>query len=158
MSHQGLSYCTFHPFLLFLLILLSFRPTLTDKDIDDIKNWGVKHNVDFIAASFVRKASDVERIREVLGSDGAHIKIICKIENLEGVENYLDILHATDGIMVVRSHLYRYSSALDRVAKKRSFYHSLILHFFNRKSSGPWGSWYGNSSRKSFSGAKVHDP
>jgi pyruvate kinase len=107
-------YLTIHsiPFLLFLRILLSHRPTLTEKDIDDIKNWGVKHNVDFIAASFVRKASDVERIREVLGSDGAHIKIICKIENLEGVQNYLDILHATDGIMVVRFHLSRKTSAL----------------------------------------------
>lgn len=93
------------------------RPTLTEKDIDDIQNWGVKHNVDFIAASFVRKASDVERIRKVLGSEGAHIKIICKIENLEGVENYLDILHATDGIMVVRSHIV----ILQR-DKKRIFY------------------------------------
>lgn len=44
-------------------------PTLTDKDIDDIKNWGVKHNVDFIAASFVRKADDVVKIREVLGEE-----------------------------------------------------------------------------------------
>ena len=44
-------------------------PTLTDKDIDDIKNWGVKSNVDFIAASFVRKADDVVKIREVLGEE-----------------------------------------------------------------------------------------
>ncbi len=79
------------------------RPTLTAKDIDDIQNWGVKHNVDFIAASFVRKASDVDKIREVLGPSGAHIKIICKIENLEGVQNYPDILKATDGVMVVRA-------------------------------------------------------
>jgi len=63
-------------------------PTLTEKDIDDIKNWGVKNNVDFIAASFVRKAADVHKIREVLGEEGKHIHIICKIENQEGLENY----------------------------------------------------------------------
>jgi len=80
-------------------------PTLTEKDIDDIQNWGVKHNVDFIAASFVRKASDVHRIREVLGDGGRHIKIISKIENLEGLENYADILEATDGVMVARGDL-----------------------------------------------------
>ena len=89
-----------HIFSPFLFIFR--RPTLTAKDIDDIQNWGIKHNVDFIAASFVRKQSDVEKIREVLGSAGAHIKIICKIENLEGVQNYMDILKSTDGIMVVR--------------------------------------------------------
>ena len=49
-------------------------PTLTDKDIDDIKSWGVKHNVDFIAASFVRKADDVHKIREVLGEEVSDIK------------------------------------------------------------------------------------
>ncbi len=80
-------------------------PTLTDKDIDDIKNWGIKHNVDFIAASFVRKAADVHKIKEVLGEEGKHIKIICKIENQEGLENYDTILDATDGIMVARGDL-----------------------------------------------------
>jgi pyruvate kinase len=77
-------------------------PTLTDKDIDDIQNWGVKYQVDFIAASFVRKASDVTRIRQVLGEQGKGIKIICKIENQEGMENYDAILKETDAIMVAR--------------------------------------------------------
>uniref|UniRef100_A0A7S2K9E1 Pyruvate kinase n=1 Tax=Leptocylindrus danicus TaxID=163516 RepID=A0A7S2K9E1_9STRA len=80
-------------------------PTLTEKDIDDIQNWGVKHGVDFIAASFVRKASDVTKIREVLGEEGKNVKIICKIENLEGLENYNDILNETDAIMVARGDL-----------------------------------------------------
>jgi len=79
-------------------------PTLTEKDIDDIKNFGVKHGVDFIAASFVRKASDVHKIREVLG-EGSRTQVICKIENLEGIENYHEILAATDGIMVARGDL-----------------------------------------------------
>lgn len=80
-------------------------PTLTEKDVDDIVNWGVKYEVDMIAASFVRKAADVTRIREVLGEEGKDIKIICKIENLEGMENYDAILEATDGIMVARGDL-----------------------------------------------------
>mmetsp|Transcript_18970 Transcript_18970/g.39504 ORF Transcript_18970/g.39504 Transcript_18970/m.39504 type:complete len:518 (-) Transcript_18970:111-1664(-) len=80
-------------------------PTLTEKDIGDIQNWGIKHNVDFIAASFVRKAEDVHKIKEVLGEEGKHIKIICKIENQEGLENYDKILDATDGIMVARGDL-----------------------------------------------------
>jgi len=80
-------------------------PTLTDKDIDDIQNWGIKHEVDYIAASFVRKGSDVTKIREVLGDQNGKIKIICKIENLEGMENYQDILKETDAIMVARGDL-----------------------------------------------------
>lgn len=77
-------------------------PTLTEKDIDDIVNWGIPNGIDFIAASFVRKASDVTKIRDVLGPDNQDIKIICKIENQEGMENYDAILKATDGIMVAR--------------------------------------------------------
>ena len=73
-------------------------PTLTEKDIDDIQNWGVKNDVDYVAASFVRKASDVHKLREVLGESGSKIKIYCKIENQEGMENYGEILNATDGI------------------------------------------------------------
>lgn len=80
-------------------------PTLTEKDIRDIQEWGVKNGADFIAASFVRKASDVHKIREVLGDEGKDIQVICKIENLEGLENYPDILAATDGIMVARGDL-----------------------------------------------------
>ncbi|KAL7493614.1 hypothetical protein ACHAWT_005204 [Skeletonema menzelii] len=81
-------------------------PTLTEKDIDDIVNWGIKNDVDFIAASFVRKASDVQFIRKILAdNNGSGIKIISKIENQEGMENYVDILQVTDGIMVARGDL-----------------------------------------------------
>jgi pyruvate kinase len=65
----------------------------------------IPNGIDFIAASFVRKASDVHKIREVLGPDNQAIKIICKIENQEGMENYDSILEATDGIMVARGDL-----------------------------------------------------
>ena len=80
-------------------------PTLTEKDIDDLQNFGVKHGVDFIAASFVRKGSDIDFIRQTLGEKGKNIKIIAKIENQEGLENYDEILRKTDGIMVARGDL-----------------------------------------------------
>ena len=80
-------------------------PTLTDKDVDDLVNFGIPEGVDFIAASFVRRGSDLDYIREVLGDEGAHIKIISKIENQEGLHNYEEILAASDGIMVARGDL-----------------------------------------------------
>jgi pyruvate kinase len=80
-------------------------PTLTEKDEDDICDFGIEQNVDFIAASFVRKASDVEEIRDVLGPKGSNIKIISKIENQEGIQNYDAILRESDGIMVARGDL-----------------------------------------------------
>ena len=80
-------------------------PTLTEKDEDDLVNFGLKEGVDMIAASFVRKADDVNYIRDVLGPRGSHIKIISKIENHEGVMNYESVLEASDGIMVARGDL-----------------------------------------------------
>lgn len=80
-------------------------PTLSEKDEDDLVSFGLKEGIDFVAASFVRKAEDVEYIRDVLGPKGAHIKIISKIENHEGVENYEKILEVTDAIMVARGDL-----------------------------------------------------
>uniref|UniRef100_A0A7S3KYU4 Pyruvate kinase n=2 Tax=Amphora coffeiformis TaxID=265554 RepID=A0A7S3KYU4_9STRA len=81
-------------------------PTFTEKDVDDIVNFGIKHKVDFIAASFVRKAADVQNLRQLLAENGGQdIRIICKIENQEGLENYSDILQATDAIMVARGDL-----------------------------------------------------
>jgi pyruvate kinase len=80
-------------------------PTLTPKDVEDLQLFGVARNVDFIAASFVRKPDDIDYIRTVLGPKGAHIKIIAKIENQEGLENFDAILEKTDGIMVARGDL-----------------------------------------------------
>jgi pyruvate kinase len=90
-------------------------PTLTEKDISDITEWGVPNGIDFIAASFVRKASDVLKIREILGPENQHIKIICKIENQEGLENYDDILDVTDGIMVARGDVSQNSNLKDDI-------------------------------------------
>ena len=67
-------------------------PTITEKDKDDIVNFGVKHNVDMIALSFARSAADVNNCRALFGEKGKHIKIISKIENHEGMEAYDEIL------------------------------------------------------------------
>lgn len=80
-------------------------PTVTEKDKDDLINFGLKYEVDMIALSFVRKGSDITHVRELLGPRGANIKLIAKIENQEGLDNYDDILDKVDGIMVARGDL-----------------------------------------------------
>ncbi|MFQ7682975.1 MAG: pyruvate kinase [Lawsonibacter sp.] len=80
-------------------------PALTEKDVSDIQ-FGVENDFDFIAASFVRRAADVQAVREVLDRfGGQEIRIIAKIENQEGVDNIDEILEAADGIMVARGDL-----------------------------------------------------
>lgn len=80
-------------------------PALTQKDKEDII-FGIQNDIDYIAASFVRKASDVLAIREVLeNNNGSKIKIISKIENQEGVDNIDEILEVSDGVMVARGDL-----------------------------------------------------
>lgn len=80
-------------------------PTLTEKDVHDLVDFGVKHGVDFIAASFVRKGSDVVEVRRTLGEEGKNIRVIAKVENEEGLKNFDDILREADGIMVARGDL-----------------------------------------------------
>jgi len=80
-------------------------PSVTPQDIEDIK-FGIENDVDFIAASFVRKAEDVIEIRKILDKyNGNDIKIISKIENRQGVNNIDEILYVSDGIMVARGDL-----------------------------------------------------
>ena len=80
-------------------------PALTEKDVSDIR-FGVENDFDFIAASFVRRAADVQAVREVLDRfGGQEVRIIAKIENQEGVDNIDEILEAADGIMVARGDL-----------------------------------------------------
>ena len=80
-------------------------PALTEKDISDLE-FAVKNDFDYIAASFVRRAADVQAVREVLDSFGGQdVKIISKIENQEGVDNIDETLEASDGIMVARGDL-----------------------------------------------------
>lgn len=80
-------------------------PTITDKDKHDLVEWGVKNNVDFVAASFVRKGSDLDNIRAVLGDAAKSISIISKVENQEGLDNFAEIVDKSDGVMVARGDL-----------------------------------------------------
>ena len=80
-------------------------PALAEKDKADLK-FGCEVGVDYIAASFIRKASDVAEVRRVLDDNGGeNIKIISKIENQEGIDNFDEILELSDGIMVARGDL-----------------------------------------------------
>lgn len=80
-------------------------PFLSEKDISDIR-FGCENNVDFIFASFVRRASDVNAIRRLcIDMNKPHINIIAKIENEEGYQNVDSILEAADGVMVARGDL-----------------------------------------------------
>lgn len=80
-------------------------PGITEKDAQDIL-FGIEQGVDFIAASFVRRASDVLEIRELLeNNNGGYIQIIPKIENQEGVDNIDEIIQVSDGLMVARGDL-----------------------------------------------------
>lgn len=77
---------------------------LTEKDKEDLK-FGIKHEVDFMALSFVRQASDVIELKEILAKAKADIKVIAKIETVEAIENIDDIISEADGIMVARGDL-----------------------------------------------------
>jgi len=78
---------------------------LDAKDRADIV-FGCEQQVDFLAASFVRRASDVEAIRAIFAEHGnTHTKIISKIENQEGVDNLDEIIAASDGVMVARGDM-----------------------------------------------------
>ncbi|MDW3893906.1 pyruvate kinase [Staphylococcus saprophyticus] len=80
-------------------------PGITDKDADDI-NFGISEGVDFIAASFVRRPSDVLDIRKLLeAKQNKNISIIPKIENQEGIDNIKEILEVSDGLMVARGDM-----------------------------------------------------
>ncbi|GGC82971.1 pyruvate kinase [Enterococcus wangshanyuanii] len=80
-------------------------PGITDKDAADIR-FGIEQGVDFIAASFVRRATDVLEITKILEEENAtHIQIIPKIENQEGIDNIDEILKVSDGLMVARGDM-----------------------------------------------------
>jgi len=81
------------------------QPALTDKDIDDAI-FSAKHNVDWIALSFVRNGSDIKSLVELLENNTSHrIPIIAKIEKPEGVKNIDEIMKYSSGIMVARGDL-----------------------------------------------------
>ena len=78
--------------------------SLTEKDVDDLK-WAVKQNVDYIALSFVRRASDCERAKQLISEAGGHAPLIAKIEKAEAIDHLEEIVEAADGVMVARGDL-----------------------------------------------------
>ncbi len=80
-------------------------PFLSEQDKSDLI-FGIREDVDFVAASFVSRKEDVLSLREFLAANGGkNIRIISKIENAAGVRNFDDILEASDGIMVARGDM-----------------------------------------------------
>ena len=79
-------------------------PSITQKDRQDIA-FAIEQDVDFIALSFVRSAEDVEEVRGIVDAAGGHQRLVSKIENQEGVDNFDAILAASDAIMVARGDL-----------------------------------------------------
>ena len=79
-------------------------PSLTPRDITNI-GYAIDLGIDFIAHSFVRSAADVKAIQDILDARGSSIKIISKIENQEGIDNFDEILDASYGIMIARGDL-----------------------------------------------------
>lgn len=80
------------------------EPSLTDKDKEDLL-FGLEHNVDLIALSFVRTAEDIREIKEIIKAKGKQAKVIAKIEKPEALEEIDAIIALTDGLMVARGDL-----------------------------------------------------
>ncbi|PSR98485.1 Pyruvate kinase [Actinidia chinensis var. chinensis] len=82
-------------------------PTLSDKDKEVISSWGLKNKIDFLSLSFTRHAEDVREAREFLSklSDLSQTQIFAKIENVEGLNHFDEILQEADGIILSRGNL-----------------------------------------------------
>ncbi|HYP25917.1 MAG TPA: pyruvate kinase [Blastocatellia bacterium] len=79
-------------------------PSITEKDIADLK-FGIGHDIDLVAQSFVRSAADCARARDLINEFGGNARLIAKIEKPEAVEDFDNILKASDGVMVARGDL-----------------------------------------------------
>ncbi len=79
-------------------------PAVTEKDIEDIE-FGIANNIDFIAASFIRKATDIAEVQHIVDRHKASTRIIAKIEDEEGLSNIAGIVAASGGVMVARGDL-----------------------------------------------------
>ncbi len=108
-------------------------PVLSNKDKKDLI-FACENKIDFIAASFIRKSSDVLEIRKFLNKNkGNNIQIISKIENKEGLKNFDDILNISDGIMVARGDLGVEIPIEDvifvqkMIIKKCNFYNKIVI-------------------------------
>lgn len=79
-------------------------PYISETDRGDIL-FGIEMGFEFLAASFARKGEDILEIRQILREHGSNMKIIAKIENMQGIQNLEEILNVSDGIMVARGDM-----------------------------------------------------
>lgn len=79
-------------------------PYISKVDLEDIL-FGIEHGFDFLAASFARSKEDILEVRKILDDHGSKMKIIAKIENMQGINNLEEILKVSDGIMVARGDM-----------------------------------------------------
>ena len=100
--------------------------SLTEKDLKDLE-FGLKHDVDFIALSFVRRPEDIDELRVILDKRKSKAKIIAKIETPQAVENIDEIIKRTDGVMVARGDL-----AIEMPAEKVPLIQKMIIEKCNR--------------------------
>jgi pyruvate kinase len=99
--------------------------SLTDKDVDDLK-WAVGQKADYIALSFVRRASDCERAKQLIAEAGGRAPLIAKIEKAEAIDHLDEIIAAADGVMVARGDLgVETSVELVPVYQKRIINHAI---------------------------------
>ena len=94
-------------------------PSITDKDIEDI-HFAMEQDVDYIALSFVRSAQDIDDARSLLKKTDSNIKIIAKIEDAEACVNRLEIIQATDAVMIARGDLGVETNAAELPQMQRS--------------------------------------
>ena len=107
-------------------------PVIGEKDKNDLINFAIPQGCNFIAASFVQKAEDVRMIREIMGPRGRHIKIISKIENQAGLQNFDEILAESDAIMVARGDLGM-EIPPEKVRRRIYFFPINVLGLFGSK-------------------------
>jgi pyruvate kinase len=79
-------------------------PSVTEKDFEDLE-FGLANNVEWIALSFVRRASDIQQVKDKIAAAGKHSRVVAKIEKPEAIRNIDEIIAATDAIMVARGDL-----------------------------------------------------
>ncbi|MFT4296456.1 MAG: pyruvate kinase [Micropruina sp.] len=79
-------------------------PALSEKDEHDLR-WALRHGVDMVALSFVRSASDYDRVREIMDQEDRHVPVIAKIEKPQAIDNLHEIIDTFDAIMVARGDL-----------------------------------------------------
>ncbi|MFT4225529.1 pyruvate kinase [Micropruina sp.] len=79
-------------------------PALSEKDEQDLR-WALRHGVDMVALSFVRSASDYDRVREIMDAEDRHVPVIAKIEKPQAIDNLHDIIDTFDAVMVARGDL-----------------------------------------------------